>query len=117
MTVIRLIFGLFIFFFLLFIFLQNVEERVNLYLLKYSFSDIPLFWVIFFSFLAGSFFVILLAIFQEVKFRWKLFKKNIEINNLKKEINELRRMIAEDTGYKEVNPEETEKKESSSEEE
>ncbi|MEO0254618.1 MAG: LapA family protein [candidate division WOR-3 bacterium] len=117
MTTIRLIFGLFIFFFLLFIFLQNAEERVNLYLLKYSFNDIPLFWVIFFSFLAGSIFVILLAIYQEIKFRWRLFRKDIEISNLKKEINELRKMIAEETGYKEVSPEESEKRENFSEEE
>jgi len=96
MTVIRLIFGLIVFFFLLFVFMQNAEQRVNLYFLKYTFQDLPLYWVIFYAFLAGSFFVVLLAIYQEIKYRIDILKKTKEIKNLRKEIRDLRRMVTEE---------------------
>jgi len=96
MTVIRLIFGLIVFFFLLFVFLQNADQRVNIYFFKYTFQELPLYWVIFYSFLAGSVFVVLLAIYQEIKYRVTLSKKTREIKNLRKEIKDLRRMITEE---------------------
>ncbi len=96
MAIIRLIFGLIVFFFLLFVFLQNADQKVNLYFLKYVFPDLPLYWVIFYSFLAGSLFVILLALYQEIKYRINLFKKTREIRNLRREIRDLRKMIAEE---------------------
>ncbi|MEN3045419.1 MAG: LapA family protein [Candidatus Hydrothermales bacterium] len=111
MTIIRLVFGVIVFFFLLFVFLQNAEERVNFNFLNYSFTDLPLFWVIFFSFLAGSLFVILLAIYQEIRLRYKILKKNVEINNLRREINELRRMLAEETSFEVQSQRETQKQE------
>ncbi len=96
MFVIRLIFGLIVFFFLLFVFLQNADQKVNLYFFNYTFQELPLYWVIFYSFLAGSFFAILLAIYQEIRYRVLLSKKGKEIKNLKKEVRDLRKMLTEE---------------------
>ncbi|MEN3043646.1 MAG: LapA family protein [Candidatus Hydrothermales bacterium] len=117
MAIIRLIFGLVVFFFLLFVFLQNAEERVNLHFLQYSFTNLPLFWVIFFSFLAGSLFVVILAIYQEIRFRFKIFKKNIEIKNLRREVNELRKMLTEETSFETQSHLETQNQEKKEKEE
>jgi len=101
MYFIKLFIYLFFFFLLLFVFLQNSIERVNIYFFKYTFEDIHVFWIMFFSFLAGSFFAWLFIVYQEIVYKIKINKQKREIENLKEEIHNLRKIMMEETGIKE----------------
>ena len=101
MYFIKLFIYLSFFFLLLFVFLQNSIERVNIYLFKYTFEDVHVFWIMFFSFLAGSFFAWLFTVYQEIVYRIKINKQKREIENLKEEIHNLRKIIMEETEIKE----------------
>ncbi len=103
MYFIKLLIYLAFFFILLFVFLQNSVERVNVYLFKYTFEDIHVFWIMFFSFLLGAFFAWLFSAYQEIIYRLNIHKQKKEIENLKEEIHNLRKMMIEET---EIKPEE-----------
>lgn len=102
MYFIRLLIYLAFFFLLLFIMLQNSIERVNLYFFNITFEQLHVFWIIFFSFLAGSFFAWLITVYQEIVYRIKIFRQKREIENLKKEVHNLRKMIVEEPETPEI---------------
>ncbi len=97
MYFLKLFFILFVFFLVLFLLLQNGEEKVTIYFFKYTVNEINLFWVLFYSFIAGSFFAWFISAFQEIRYRMKIHSQKREIENLKIEIHNLRKMsIAEE---------------------
>lgn len=100
MYFIKLFVYLAFFFILLFVFLQNSIERVNVYLFNYIFEDVHVFWIMFFSFLLGAFFAWLFSVYQEIIYKIEIHKKKKEIENLKEEIHNLRKMMMEETGIK-----------------
>lgn len=96
MFFIKLLFILIVFFVLLFIFLQNSEEDVTLYFFNYTVSNIQLYWVMFYTFIAGAFFAWVISAFQEIKYRYRIYSQNREIENLNTEIHNLRKMSLEE---------------------
>ncbi len=111
MYFIKLFIYLAFFFLLLFIILQNSVDRVNLYFFNLTFEQIHLFWIMFFSFLAGAFFAWLITVYQEIVYRFKIFRQKREIENLKKEVHNLRKMIVEEPETPEVKDRENTKEE------
>lgn len=101
MYFIKLLIYLAFFFLLLFLMLQNSVERVNLYFFNLTFEQIHVFWIMFFSFLAGAFFAWAIAVYQEIIYRIRIFRQNREIENLKKEVHNLRKMMIEESEVKE----------------
>ncbi len=96
MFALKLIFGTGVFFVLLFVLLQNASELVNIYFFGLKFTNVKLFWVLFFSFAAGAVIMSIFAFFYELSLRVKLGRKERMIARLEHDLRSVRSMSLED---------------------
>jgi len=103
-------------FLVVFLILQNSQSFVDVYIFKWKIKNAPVFWVIFISFILGSFTTAILALINELSLKAKLRKKQKEIEELKTQVEELKKTASIEEKREEIEPQEPEKKEETKDE-
>jgi uncharacterized membrane protein YciS (DUF1049 family) len=96
MFALKMIFGTGVFFVLIFVLLQNAAELVNIHFFALRYTNVKLFWVLFFAFVAGAVIMAIFAFLYEVSLRVKLGRKERMIARLEQDLRSVRSMSLED---------------------
>lgn len=110
MYALRLIFLLIMVFLLVFLILQNSQSFVDVYIFSWKIKNAPVFWVMFISFILGSFTTAVLALINELSLKVKLRKKEKEIEKLKMQVEEIKKTASIEERREEIKSQETEEK-------
>ncbi|MCS7245757.1 MAG: LapA family protein [candidate division WOR-3 bacterium] len=96
MTFLRFIVILFLSFLLFFFLLENTQNRVSFHIFGDIYEDVPLWIVIFISFIFGFAFSSILGLIEIVRSKMQLNQKEKKIRHLENELDELRKFLMEE---------------------
>lgn len=96
MTFLRFVVVLFLSFLLLFFLLENTQNRVNFHIFGDIYEDVPLWVIIFISFIFGFAFSSVLGLIEIIRSKIQLNQKERKIKYLENELDELRKFLMEE---------------------
>ncbi|RKX69871.1 hypothetical protein DRP53_06820 [candidate division WOR-3 bacterium] len=96
MRIFTLILSLIVMILFIIFLILNRSQYVDIRFLGFSYSGLPLFLVVFLSFLAGVFFALVIAVVNEIRIRNQLGRIKKENRRLKEELISLRNLPVEE---------------------
>ncbi len=96
MTFLRFILGFALALMLIYFLMENAHVRMAFSIFGTKYEDVPLWVVIFFSFVLGFASASLIALLEVGRIRFYLFRAERRIKDMEKELDELRRFVLEE---------------------
>ncbi|MEO0202259.1 MAG: LapA family protein [candidate division WOR-3 bacterium] len=96
MTFLRFILLLFLSFMIFYFLLENSETKVIFHIFGSVYENVPLWIVIFVSFIFGFAFASIIALIEITRAKFQLNSKEKKIRNLEDELDELRKFLMEE---------------------